>query len=80
MRTKAFYFLAVSVFVADDNEGSVEVNNVLSGKCDIGIAEYEHGALFHRSWSALPNFPHCGKTPLSVVVDAAAVADIGAYY
>jgi len=69
MHTKAFYFLSVFVIVvagAEDDEKSAEVNNVLLEKSDRGIA----GALSHRSEHVL--LPHCGKMPLSVVIDVAA--------
>lgn len=82
MRTEVFYFPAVSVFVAVaaavDDEESVEVNNVLSLKGDIGIAEYGSGAAFQDSWHDLLHFPRYGKMPLSAVI-AAAAADNDAY-
>ena len=82
MRTEAFYFPAVAVVVAaaavDDDEGSAELNNVLSWKGDIGIAEYGSGAHFQDSSCDLLSFPHSGKMPLSVVI-AAAATDNDAY-
>jgi hypothetical protein len=69
MHTKAFYFLAVFVIVvagAEDDEKSAEANNVLLEKSGTEIA----GVLSHRSEHAL--LRHCGKMPLSVVIDVAA--------
>jgi len=77
MHMKASYFQAVIAFVAvvavdDDDERTGEENNVLSGKSDIGIADYGSDASFHRSSSALLSFLRYGKMPLSAVVGAAA--------
>lgn len=80
MNTTSFDVLAVMVFdvVAAAERESVVVaaaDNILLGKDGIRVAGYGPAASFRFAPSAEACFHHSGRTPLSVVVDGAALVD-----